>query len=160
MSEADVVIVVVVVLSTAIGLLRGLAREVLSVIVWLSAFVASLAFAESVADLLEFEASLGTAAGFAIVFVAVLVAGALVQRMLAKLVRSTGIGGTDRLLGAFFGALRGGLLTIVALIAIRPFAEMSDWWLESVLVPELLAFERDVLDLLQVAASQFSGQPS
>jgi len=160
MSETDVVIVVVVALSTVIGLLRGLAREVMSLIVWLSAFVASLAFAEPVAGLLELEASIGTAAGFAIVFVAVLLAGAFVQRMLAKLVRSTGIGGTDRLLGAFFGALRGGLLTIVALIAIRPFAETSDWWLESVLVPELLAFERDVLDLLQVAASQFSGQPS
>ena len=160
MSETDVVIVVVVALSTVIGLLRGLAREVMSVIVWLSAFVASLAFAEPVAGLLELEASIGTAAGFAIVFVAVLLAGAIVQRMLAKLVRSTGIGGTDRLLGSFFGALRGGLLTIVALIAIRPFAETSDWWLESVLVPELLAFERDVLDLLQVAANQFSGQPS
>ena len=160
MSDTDVVIVVVVALSTVIGLLRGLAREVMSVIVWLSAFVASLAFAEPVAGLLELEASIGTAAGFAIVFVAVLLAGAIVQRMLAKLVRSTGIGGTDRLLGSFFGALRGGLLTIVALIAIRPFAETSDWWLESVLVPELLAFERDVLDLLQVAANQFSGQPS
>ena len=159
MSDTDVVIVVVVALSTVIGLLRGLAREVMSLIVWLSAFVASLAFAEPVAGLLELEASIGTAAGFAIVFVAVLLAGAFVQRMLAKLVRSTGIGGTDRLLGSFFGALRGGLLTIVALIAIRPFAETSDWWLESVLVPELLAFERDVLDLLQVAASQFSGQP-
>lgn len=157
MSRADLVIVLVVGMSTVIGLLRGLAREVMSLIVWLIAFVASLALADPVAGLLGLEGSLGAAAGFTVVFVAVLLAGALVQRMLAKLVRSTGIGGTDRLLGSLFGALRGGLVTIVALIALRPFAETSGWWLESVLVPELLAFERDVLDLLHAAAGQFAG---
>ena len=157
MSGADGIIVAVVGLSTAIGLVRGLAREVMSVIVWGTAFVAALLLGEPVAGLLEIGGSLGTAAGFAIVFVGVLIAGAVVQRMLAKLVRSTGIGGTDRMLGSLFGAVRGGLVVLVALVALRPFAETSAWWLESALVPELLAFERDVLDLLHVAMRRFAG---
>ena len=157
MSGADGIIVAVVGLSTAIGLVRGLAREVMSVIVWVTAFVAALLLGEPVAGLLEVGAGLGTAAGFAIVFVAVLIAGAILQRMLAKLVRSTGIGGTDRMLGSLFGAARGGLVVLVALIALRPFAETTSWWLESALVPELLAFERDVLDLLHVAVRRFAG---
>ena len=157
MSGADGVIVAVVGLSTLIGLVRGLAREVLSVIVWVTAFVAALALGEPVARALEIGAGFGTAAGFALVFVAVLIAGAIVQRMLAKLVRSTGIGGTDRMLGSLFGAVRGGLVVLVALIALRPFAETTSWWLESALVPELLAFERDVLDLLHVALRGFIG---
>ena len=156
MSQADVVIVLVVGLSTVIGLMRGLGREVMSVIVWLTALFASLVLATPVASLLDLGESVGTAVGFAIVFVVVLVAGALVQRVLAKLIRSTGIGGTDRLLGAFFGALRGILVTIVALIAMRPFVETSDWWLASGLVPELLNFERDILDLMQLAARKIA----
>lgn len=155
MSGADGIIVAVVGLSTVIGLIRGLAREVMSVIVWVTAFVAALLLGEPVAGLLEIDAGLGTAAGFAIVFVAVLIAGAIVQRVLAKLVHASGIGGTDRMLGSLFGALRGGLVVLVALIALRPFAEATTWWLESALVPELLAFERDVLDLLHVATRRF-----
>lgn len=157
MSGADGVIVAVVGLSTLIGLVRGLAREVLSVMVWVTAFVAALALGEPVARALEIGVGFRTAAGFAIVFVVVLIAGAIVQRMLAKLVRSTGIGGTDRVLGSLFGAFRGGLVVLVALIALRPFAETTAWWLESALVPELLAFERDVLDLLHVAMRRFVG---
>ena len=156
MPQADVVIVLVVGLSTVIGLMRGLGREVMSVIVWLTAFFASLALATPVANLFDLGESVGTAVGFAIVFVVVLVAGTLVQRVLGKLIRSTGIGGTDRLLGALFGALRGILVTIVALIAMRPFVETSDWWLASGLVPELLSFERDVLDLMQLAAQKIA----
>ena len=159
MSGADGIIVAVVGLSTAIGLVRGLAREVMSVIVWVTAVVAALLLGEPVARVLEIGAGFGTAAGFAIVFVAVLIAGAIVQRMLAKLVRSTGIGGTDRMLGSLFGALRGGLVVLVALIALRPFAETTAWWLESALVPELLAFENDVLELLQVATGRLA-EPS
>ena len=157
MSGADGIIVAVVGLSTTIGLVRGLAREAMSVIVWVTAFAAALVLGESVAQLLDLHSGFGTAAGFALVFVAVLIAGAMVQRMLAKLVRTTGIGGTDRMLGSLFGALRGGLVVLVALIVLRPFAETTAWWLESALVPQLLAFERDLLDLLHVATRWFAG---
>lgn len=158
MSGADGIIVAVVGLSTFIGLVRGLAREVLSVIVWATGFVVALTLGAPVARLLELGAGFGTAAGFVIVFVAVLIAGAIVQRMLAKLVRSAGIGGMDRMLGALFGAVRGGLVVLVALIALRPFAETAAWWIESALVPELLAVEREVLDLLHVATRRLVGQ--
>ena len=157
MSEADVAILAVVGLSTAMGLLRGLARELMSLVVWVAAFVASLALGPPVAGMLGLDGTPGVAIGFVVVFVAALVAGAVVQRTLAKLVRSSGLGGLDRVLGSMFGALRGGLLTIVALIAIRPFVETSGWWLESTLVPVLLGFEREVLDLLGLGAALFSG---
>ena len=157
MSGADGIIVAVVGLSTAIGLVRGLAREVMSVIVWVTAFVAARLLGEPVAGLLGIGAGLAAAVGFAVVFVAVLIAGAIVQRGLAELVRSTGIGRMDRMLGSLFGAVRGVLVVLVALIALRPFAETTTLWLESALVPELLAFEREVLDLLHVATGRFAG---
>ena len=70
------------------------------------------------------------------------------QWLVRKLVETSGLSGTDRFLGFLFGSVRGVLVTIIALIAMRPFAETADWWQQSRLAPELLAFEQDVLELM------------
>ncbi|MFW6341348.1 MAG: CvpA family protein, partial [Wenzhouxiangella sp.] len=74
------------------------------------------------------------------VFVLVLVVGGLVNYLLGKLVAGTGLSGTDRLVGALFGALRGVAIVLVAVIIARltPFPD-DPWWRESRLLPE---FER------------------
>ena len=83
---ADIVIVIVIVVSAVFGLMRGLVREVLSLVVWGSALLLGIAFAVPVAGLLGLAVSPGlqTAIGFAIVFVAVLVVGALAQRFFSE----------------------------------------------------------------------------
>jgi uncharacterized membrane protein required for colicin V production len=68
--------------------------------------------------------------------------------MVKKLVLGTGLTGTDRFLGFLFGSARGVLVCIIALIAMRPFAQESEWWLNSGITPEMLAFEQDVLDMM------------
>ena len=70
------------------------------------------------------------------------------------MIQSTGLGGTDRFLGLVFGALRGGLVVIGALIAMRPFAETSDWWEESLLRPELMVFADDILELFSATDAE------
>jgi len=74
------------------------------------------------------------------VFVLVLIVGGLCTYLLGKLVVSTGLSGTDRLVGALFGALRGLAIVIVAVIIARftPFPG-DPWWQQSRLLPE---FER------------------
>ena len=99
---------------------------------------------------LNLSAGLQTAIGFAIVFVAVLVAGALAQRFLGGLVESTGLTGTDRTLGLVFGTVRGAAVVLVALILLRPFAESRDWWAESLIAPPLLSFENEVIELFDL----------
>jgi len=78
------------------------------------------------------------------------------QWLLATMVQGTGLSGTDRFLGFLFGSARGVLACIIALIVLRPFAEGADWWQVSVLVPELLAFEDDILNLLGKATDWVS----
>ncbi len=155
---ADVVIVVVIVVSAVFGVMRGFMREVLSLVIWVSALLLGIAFSGSVAGLvgLNVSAGLQTAIGFAIVFVAVLVAGALVQRFLGRLVESTGLTGTDRTLGLVFGAVRGAAVVVVALILVRPFAESRDWWQESVVAPPLLTFENEVIELFNIVTDAVS----
>ncbi|MCY4059172.1 MAG: CvpA family protein, partial [Gammaproteobacteria bacterium] len=149
---ADVVMGIVIVVSAVFGLMRGLVREVLSLVIWVAALLLGIAFADPVAAVLglDLSAALQTAIGFAIVFVAVLVAGALAQRFLGGLVESTGLTGTDRTLGLVFGTVRGAAVVLVALILLRPFAESRDWWTESRIAPPLLTFENEVIELFDL----------
>lgn len=149
---ADLVMGIVIVVSAVFGLMRGLVREVLSLVIWGAALLLGIAFADSVAAMLGLDLSAGlqTAIGFAIVFVAILVAGALAQRFFGGLVESTGLTGTDRTLGLVFGTVRGGAVVLVALILLRPFAESRDWWAESLIAPPLLSFENEVIELFDL----------
>jgi len=149
---ADIVILTLILLSAVIGLFRGLVREVVSLAIWASAIVGAMVFASPVAGYLtaiEASQQIRVVVAFVIVFFGVLIVGGLLQWSLARLIQSTGLGGTDRFLGFVFGALRGGLVVIAALIVARPFAETTDWWQESLLRPELLVFEEDILQLFR-----------
>jgi len=151
MTSPDIVIGLLLLLSALIGLFRGLVKEVLSLIIWIAAFVLALLFAQQVSDLLTGRidnTSVRLILAFAAVFITALVAGALVQWVLAKLIETTGLSGTDRLLGFLFGSIRGVLLCIVILIIMRPFAQDASWWQSSLLVPQLIAFESDVVGFL------------
>ena len=149
---ADIVILSLILLSAVIGLFRGLVKELLSLVVWVCAIVGATVFASPLSEYLtavDANRPIRVAIAFAVVFFGVLIAGGLLQWSLAKLIQSTGLGGTDRFLGFVFGALRGGLVVIGALIVVRPFAETSAWWEESLVRPELLVFEDGILELFR-----------
>lgn len=151
LASVDIVILIVVLISALIGLARGLLKEVLSLASWLAAFILALYFAPPVADRLTgqlADESVRLVVAFIAIFLATLIAGGLMQRLMASLVKTTGLTGTDRFLGFLFGGARGVLACIVALIALRQFAVAGEWWQTSILVPELLAFEEEVLALL------------
>lgn len=156
---ADVVIVVVIVVSAAWGVLRGLVKEVVALGIWVAALLLGVVFADPVGALIadSLGPRLQVGIGFAAVFIVVLVAGAFLQRLLGRLVDSTGLTGTDRTLGLLFGATRGAAVVVVALIVVRPLAETSPWWPESQLIPLFLALEGDVLNLAAYIADAFGG---
>ena len=156
---ADLVIVVVIVVSAAWGVLRGLVKEIVALAIWVAALLLGVVFAAPVGAVIadSLGPRLQAGIGFAAVFVVVLIAGALLQRTLGRLVDSTGLTGTDRTLGLLFGAARGGIVVIVALIVLRPFAEQGPWWPESQLIPALLALEGDVLNVVAAIADALGG---
>ena len=154
---ADIVILALILLSAVIGLFRGLVKELVSLVIWVCAIVGATVFASPLAYYLtavDASQPIRVAIAFVVVFFGVLIAGGLLQWSLARLIQSTGLGGTDRFLGFVFGALRGGLVVIGALIVVRPFAETSDWWKESLLRPELLVFEEDILELFRTTDAE------
>ena len=154
MTGLDVAIAILILFSAAIGVVRGLVREVLSLVVWAAALVLALLFtpqaAELLAPLIE-TASLQYVTGFACVFIGTLIVGGIVGSLMARLIDGTGMTGTDRILGFVFGSARGVLVCIVALIAMRPCGESETWWENSLLAPELMAFEGEILAFLDAA---------
>ena len=143
--------------SAAFGLFRGLVREVVSLAIWAGAFFLALLFGPLLAELMQFNVGSGVkgALGFAATFVVVLVAGAFLQKMLGAMVEATGLTGTDRTLGLAFGAVRGAILVIVALVALRPFAEERAWWADSTIAPVLLPFEGLVMEFIDAVLALF-----
>ncbi len=150
----DIVIATVVLLSAVIGLVRGLVKEVLSLAAWVLAFVVAMYFSPYVA--LNLPTTWGAESvrmviAFATLFIATLILAGVAQWLIAKLVETTGLSGTDRFLGFLFGSARGLLVAIVMLMILREMASDAQWWQASMLQEQLLAFEGDVRDLLQRA---------
>ena len=158
LATLDIVLLIVILLSALIGLARGLVKEILSLAIWAAAFLLALYFASPVGARLAPD--LGDASGvvgFVALFIAVLIAGALIQWVFAKLIETTGLTGTDRFLGFLFGGARGLLVCAVAAIALQPFLGDADWWQASKLGPELAGLEAGLLGLMDQAQDIAAG---
>lgn len=137
---ADWVILSIILLSSLMSLRRGFVKEALSLVTWLAAFIVARLFSDSLAILLEPYIDLPSfraIAAFMILFIATLILGALVSFIIGELVKLTGLSGTDRLLGIFFGVARG-LILVIALVAVLGLTPITrdPWWQQSSLIPQ------------------------
>lgn len=140
MNWTDYLILAVLGLSVLIGLWRGLISEVLALAIWIAAFWVAMTFGPTVAAFFEHSISLPSArylVGYGLCFIVVLLAGALLRFVVGRLIESTGLSGTDRLLGMLFGLARGVLLVTLAVFLVGFTAFTRDpWWRQSALVPQ------------------------
>ena len=152
MAWLDIVILVIILLSALISLVRGFVREAFSLAVWVLAFWVSWSFFRDLEVPLQGwitspTARLGIA--FAVLMIATLAVGGLVNFLIIQLVELTGMSGTDRLIGMVFGAARGVLLVaVLVLLAGLTSLPKEEWWLASALVAyfqELAFWLRDML---------------
>jgi membrane protein required for colicin V production len=141
-SAYDWIVLLVLLLSMAVGLLRGVIRELASIVSWAGAFVAARQLAEPLAG--HFERSIENGAlrlslAFIVVFVVTLIVIGLLGQWIAQAARKVGLRPLDRVLGAGFGLVRGALILIVLVLLAAAVGvnEQRDWkqaastvWLE------------------------------
>ena len=141
MNWADWTIIAVIGLSTALSLMRGFVKEALSLAAWVAAFFISTIFATRLAAQLLgliLNDALRYAAAYVILFAATIMLGALLNSLLAQLIKMTGLSGMDRLLGTVFGFARGLVVVLVVVFVARALVPESQVIDQSVLLPHLM----------------------
>jgi len=131
----DYIVLAILGVSAFLGLLRGLIKEVLSLIAYVVAFVAAIWWGPIVSTWLTAWISndlLRTAAAYGAVFIVILLLVGLVNLTLGTLIEKTGLTPADHGLGAVFGLLRGALIVLV-LVALAGYTELpkETWWQEA-----------------------------
>lgn len=165
LGSADYIILGFILLSVFVSLMRGFVREAVSLVTWLAAIWLVLHFTSISAEMLTAYVKSATGrylvAG-GVLFLTTLIVGALINYMIGQLVDKTGLSGTDRLLGALFGAARGILLVGVLLLVARltPMPQ-EEWWKNSLLIPYFEPMETWLHGLLpESMSSKFELAPN
>jgi membrane protein required for colicin V production len=138
----DWIIVVVLTLSTLLSLWRGFVREALSLLAWILAYVAANIFADSLAATLAGVIENVTGryiVSFVIIFVGVLIIGNLINAVMRRVIKLTGLSTLDRLMGTAFGFTRGLIVVLVAVFIAQELLPMQrqQGILESQIMPHL-----------------------
>lgn len=139
MNGADWLIVILILVSCVIGAMRGLMREGIALITWLLGLYLAWALSDVV------EPYLGGLLGREgvriwvarlLILAAVLVIGTLIGMTVQYIVRHSPFGTADRVLGTFFGLLRGAVIVGVLVIVGQLLQlDQESWWKRSSLLP-------------------------
>ncbi len=142
MTIFDFIVIFVLVVSVAISIWRGLAREVLSLLSWIGAFWLAQLFAGLTASVLPNSLTnpgIRIAVGFVAVLMLSLLVFGITSAFIVHLVKVAGLTATDRTLGAVFGVLRGALIVVIlVLVAGMTSAPRQAYWKDALFRPPLV----------------------
>ena len=139
MNATDYLVISAVIISAVVGAARGFLRESIAVGAWLIALLLAWHFSDLIAPHLGglmSDSEVRPWAARIIIVVLVLLLGAGVGATLGHFVRLSIFSGMDRLLGFFFGLLRGFVLLGVFVILGQLLRLQGEhWWRGSLLIP-------------------------
>jgi membrane protein required for colicin V production len=128
----DIIVLAILGVSVAIGVWRGLVREVLALVAWVGAFLLANLLAPEVAKLLPkamASEEIRLLVSFVIVFIVALVGLSVLAILASKIVKVVGLGPADRAVGGVFGLTRGVLVVmiLVLLAGLTSVPRQSAW---------------------------------
>ena len=141
----DIVLLAGLLGSVLLGAWRGLLTELLALMGWVVACLSARFLGADVARHVpvgEEGSQLNLVSGMVVAFVLAWLAWAILSWGISQLIQASGLGGSDRLLGAIFGLVRGLLaaLALYVLVSMTHAAQTDSWrasrgvaWLGTVL---------------------------
>lgn len=159
MTWVDIALLTMFAISVVLGIWRGLVFEVMTILGWVVAYVASPYVAPWIERFLPPEKlgpTLLHALGLVLGFMLVLLVWGLGAKLIRALIHATPLGVIDRLGGAAFGVVRAVLLGLLAavIVGMTP-AVRSEPWTESRLAPWLQGALLQVRPLLPAALHDY-----
>lgn len=139
MTVFDYLVVFVLICSVVISTLRGLVKEILSLLSWIVAFVVANAYGESLAVLLP-EMIPGGTTRLIVAFIALFIGVRLLMMILSMavdaLIKASGLTLADRGLGGLFGLGRG-LIIVLAVVVVCGMTAIPQqpFWKDALLSP-------------------------
>ena len=135
----DIAILIIVVISTVVSIVRGFAKDAISLAAWVLAFVIAITLADKFAIILPVSMEsprLRVGVSIAILFLTTLIMGMVANFLLAGFIGMVKMQNIDRGLGAMFGFARG-IIIVCLLVVLGTFIGMNEakWWDSSALIP-------------------------
>jgi membrane protein required for colicin V production len=127
----DYAIIGVIFLSLLFGLIRGFTKEIISLAAWIAAFFAALKFSPEVDALLQSAITHPVTryvVSIVLIFLAVIILGCILNKIIHALLKFTGFGFFDHLLGLIFGAARGVIFITIMLLALSLMPSQNAAW--------------------------------
>lgn len=150
----DVILITIMLISAFLAMLRGLTREMLSIMSWALAALAALfvypIYRDRVRQYIEPQ-TLADGVLIVSVFVIVLIVVSLITVRLSDRVLDSRVGAIDRTLGFVFGLVRGLILVVIAYelyIAIVPKETLPSWVTEARSLPVIEGTGKAILSVL------------
>jgi membrane protein required for colicin V production len=155
----DYLLLFVLVSSVIISTLRGLVKEILSLLGWIVAFIVANAFGVQLAPMLP--AAIPGDAGrlmvaYIVLFLGVRILMGLASMAIGALVSATGLSLADRGLGGLFGLARGIVIVLAVVILCGMTAiPKQPFWQDALLSPLAESGARTLKPFLPAALAQY-----
>ncbi len=126
MTVFDYAVLAIVGLSVIFSVMRGMVKEVLSILGWVAAFYVGRTYTSQLVPLMPPDIpseSLRVLVAFLVLFMATLLVATLLAIAISAVFKKIGLGWLNRFLGAFFGVFRG-ILIVCILVFLAGLTEL------------------------------------
>jgi membrane protein required for colicin V production len=147
----DYVFALIILVSIGFAVMKGLVREIVSLVALIAGFVlAAIYYPAPARYLIEYcrTEAVANLLGYVIIFVGCILLGAIVAFVVNRFLKAASIKWVDRLLGGIFGLLRGWAVCSVLVIALIAFPIREKMMTQSFLAPYILAGARAAVHLV------------
>ena len=153
---ADWFILIVLIASGVISFTRGFTKELLSLFLWLAAFIAAISLEYlATPKINEFigNQEISKIVSYIVVFVIFIFLGGMIIKFISKLIKWSGASGFDRFLGILFGLVRGLIVLFVIFLLLPSGLKTTNLINNSKITPiiqkyapEIEAYFRNLID--------------